>query len=123
MKDLKKYGVCLLFLMIFLLISLSFTTIFHYINVLSAKTSSLFNFIFLLIGTFLCGYKNGKKSTKNGWLEGIKLSALFLLFLNIIDIVFFKTSYDLPFFLFQLLLAFILTFGSMLGINKNIESH
>lgn len=123
MKDLKKYGVCLLFLMIFLLISLSFTTIFHYINVLSAKTSSLFNFIFLLIGTFLCGYKNGKESTKNGWLEGIKLSALFLLFLNIIDIVFFKTSYDLPFFLFQLLLAFILTFGSMLGINKNIESH
>lgn len=120
MNELKKIGTSLGFSFLFLLIGIFIITVFNYINIFSAKSTNIFKLIVLLFSFWMGGFISGKKSIKNGWLEGIKLSSIFIL-IFILSSLFFH-SFHAKNIIFYVLILGSTTLGSMIGINKKEDN-
>ncbi len=120
MNELKKLGISLGFSFLFLFISIFIITLLNYINVFSTKGTNIFKFIFLLISLFIGGFISGKKSFKNGWLEGIKLGGIFTLFFLLSSLLF--QSFHIKNIIFYSIIIGSTTIGSMVGINKKEDN-
>ncbi len=59
----------------------------------------------------------GKNSNSKAYLEGIKFSLIYILFIFLISILFFKTKIKIDILLYYLILVLTSMFGSMIGIN------
>ena len=116
MQNIKNILRISAYLLIYLLIFNTIITILNYFNICNYKIVNILKIITPLFTFIIGGFKIGKISIKNGWLEGIKLSAFtstILLFISII-FNFFKPEY----LIYLLILIFACTLGSMIGINK-----
>lgn len=120
MNELKKIGISLGFSFLFLFISIFIITFFNYISFFSSKSTNIFKFLFLLISLFIGGFISGKKSMKNGWLEGVKLGSIFILFFLISSLLF--QSFRIKNIIFYSIIMGSTTFGSMVGINKKDDT-
>ena len=118
MNYIKKIGKSLIYLISILLISNLILTIFSYINVIKGSGVVIFKIIILLISFFISGFIFGKSSTKKGWLEGIKISLIYLMLLIIIGILSNIKIFEIKNIIFYLIIIITTTFGSMVGINK-----
>ncbi len=117
MKYLKKLSLNLLYTVIFfILLSLILTT-FHYFNIINYQTIAIFKIIIPILTLFFGGLLMGKKATKNGWLEGLKISLIIISILTIITILINEFTPKILTFFLILILSSI--FGSIIGINKN----
>ena len=97
MKYLKTLSKTLLFTIIFFIFLTLLLTIFNYFNIINYQ---------LLMG---------KKASKNGWLEGLKISLIIIIILIIITLIINEFSpKKLTYFLILIISGI---FGSILGIN------
>ncbi len=93
-------------------------TFFNYINLIGSKTLSVLEILTPLIALFIGGFSIGRKSKKKGWLEGLKLSGIFLVILILFQYLGLQSSFSLKNILFYVLIVASTVFGSMIGINK-----
>ena len=73
-------------------------------------------FIIGIISFIIGGYFIGNKSTKKGYIKGIKFSLILIIFMIIISIIFNTFKYKS--IIYYLVLIISSTIGSMIGINK-----
>jgi putative membrane protein (TIGR04086 family) len=66
--------------------------------------------------TFILGIINGKKASKKGYLEGLKLGSIIILILLIFNLIFIR-KFSLNTFVYYLVIIASTTIGSMIGIN------
>lgn len=117
MKYLKTLSLNILYTIIFFIILSLLLTAFHYFNIINYKTLTIAKIIIPILTFFLSGLLMGKKATKNGWLEGLKISLIIIIILLIVTISIGKFTPKILTFYLILILAGI--FGSIIGINKN----
>lgn len=120
MNELKKIGISLGFSFLFLFISTFLITIFNYSGLFSSKATNIFKLIFLILSLFIGGFISGKKASKNGWLEGIKLGSIFMILFLLSSIL--LQSFHMKNIIFYCIILGSTTFGSMVGINKQEDS-
>lgn len=118
MKHLLKY---LGYYAIFLILLVFICSLLNLIGVNSTITN-LIIFIFNLGAFFIYGFKSGKKAISKGYLEGLKISGLFLLVLIAINLFSAKSFLNLSTLIYYIVLVLAGTLGSMLGINKKEDT-
>lgn len=118
MNFIKNVSISILYIVVSLLILTFILTLFSYFNIIGDKTVSIFKIIIPIISLFIGGFFIGKKSLRKGWLEGLKLSLIFLVFLVIFEYLALNQSFDIKNILYYLILSISSIFGSMIGISK-----
>lgn len=121
MNYLKNIGISLLYIIGIIIVGTFLISLLNYINFLGGKVLSIFKILIPIIALFTGGIMIGKKSNKNGWLEGLKLSLIFLIILLIFNYLALNTGFELKNLIYYLILIISTCFGSMIGINKKKE--
>lgn len=121
MNYIKKITKPILYIIIFIIGLTLFGTLLNYLNILNGKMLSIYEIISILISSFAGGFINGKRSDKKGWLDGLKLSLIFLVLLTIFNYLALNTSLSFKSIVFYVIVSISIIFGSMIGINKKIE--
>ncbi len=99
-----------------------FCSIFNYFNLFSMKVSHVLCYIYIILMGFFLGFCNGKHATKRGFIEGIKVGGILMLFLLLFNVIFFQSPFTFPRLFYYLLFLFVTIVGAMLGINKQENS-
>lgn len=118
MNYLKNVGISFLYIICFLLGLTFISTLFNYINLFGNTFVNILKVIIPIISLFVGGFVIGKRTGKKGWLEGIKLSLIFLAFLTIFNYLALDYSLSLKTVIYYFILIISTTFGSMIGVNK-----
>jgi len=118
MNYLKKLGFAFVYILASMFILTFVITLLSYANVMSDKTTSIFKIAIPIISLFIGGFYMGKRSRKAGYLEGLKIGAIFSLFLIIFNFLGLDNSFKAKYFLFYLILIATSVLGSMIGINR-----
>lgn len=112
----KKYVRTAIFLLISFLILVLVLNTLYYFDIISLKTSNIIRFIFSILILFFSGKGLGKKVSKNGYLEGIKLG-LFIVLLFFSLSLLFKVDFSINLAIYYIILFMSAMVGSMRGIN------
>ena len=120
MNYLKNVGISFIYIICFLLGLTFISTLFNYINLFGNTFINVLKVIIPIISLFVGGFVIGKRTGKKGWLEGIKLSLIFLAFLTIFNYLALDSSISLKTVIYYIILVIATTFGSMIGVNKFI---
>lgn len=123
MNYLKKAGISLLYIIGFILILTFLITLLNYFNIISKNVVSVFKIIIPIVSLFIGGFVTGKKSSQKGWLEGLKLSLIFLFIMILFNYLGLKNNIEFKNLLYYLIIIVSTCFGSMLGINYNKEEN
>lgn len=118
MNYLKKLGFAFVYILATMFVLTFVVTLLSYANVMSDKTTSIFKIAIPIISLFIGGFYMGKRSRKAGYLEGLKIGAIFSLFLIIFNFLGLDNSFKAKYFLFYLILIATSVLGSMIGINR-----
>jgi putative membrane protein (TIGR04086 family) len=70
----------------------------------------------MILAFIFSGFLKGKKSAKNGYIQGLKIGSFLVLILIILGTITFNFSFKSILYYIILILSAI--FGAMLGINK-----
>ncbi len=118
MNYLKNVGISFIYIICFLLGLTFISTLFNYINLFGNTFINVLKVIIPIISLFVGGFVIGKRTGKKGWLEGIKLSLIFLAFLTIFNYLALDFSMSPKTLIYYIILVIATTFGSMIGVNK-----
>lgn len=115
MNYLKKISVSTgisfgLFLMLSFLI-----TLLEYTGIISNNILKIIFTTMIFLSFLIGGISFGKKSLKKGWWEGIKLSAINIIFIIISTLIF--TGLSLKSSILYLIIFLATTIGSIIGVN------
>lgn len=123
MKKIKLYSKYIAYTSLSILISLLLLTTMYYFNILSTNITNYLRPIIILLNIFISSYILGKKSEKNGYLEGIKFGILMLFIFMFISLIFFKDGIKPRIIMYDFIIIGISMFGSMLGISKEKKNN
>lgn len=112
----KKYLFSFIFIICFIMISTLIFTFFNYINFINKETLSIFKITISFFSLFLGGIYIGRHSNKSGYLEGLKIGLIFIVFLLILNLL--LHSFELKNLFYYLILILSSIFGSIIGIQK-----
>lgn len=118
MKYLKAF---LITIGIFLLITLISSTL-SYFNIINDTFNNILKIISIIGGTFIGGIYIGLKSENKGYLEGIKIGGIILLFMISLSYLGFDNNFNIMNIIYYLVLFIISIVGSIIGINKKKET-
>lgn len=119
MKYLKSITKAIGIMVLMLLISTLFITLFHYFNIIGKKFVSILEIVVPILTLFIGGFLIGKTSEKKGWLEGLKLAFIFLILMILFNYLGLRNHLEIKNLIYYLILVISSMFGSMIGINKN----
>jgi len=118
MNYLKKLGISIIYILSFILILTFIFTLFNYIGILNNTAINIIKIIIPIISMFIGGFVQGKKTGKKGWLEGLKLSLIFLVILTLFNYLGLKSYLSFKVIIYYLILIISTMFGSIIGVNK-----
>lgn len=122
MTYVKNVGISFGFIIASILGFTLLVTLLHDINWIGVKTLSILEIIIPMLAMFLGGFQIGKRSKQKGWLEGIKLSLLFLILLILFQYLGLHSNFSIKSLLFYFLIIISSVLGSMVGINRKIPN-
>lgn len=122
MDDLKKLGFSYLYTNISILVVLLVITFLSIINFTSSKSTSILELISIILCLFVNSFLLGKKTSNKGYLEGLKLGFSISITYLLLSILVFNYNLNFKSILFYILIVIISMFGSMIGINKRLDS-
>ena len=122
MKQLELYGKKCLFFLIGIILIAFLLSILNYFNFLNKTITHLLSNAFTIIFCIYSGTTLGKKASKNGYLEGLKIGGLFILILLFLNIIFFSSPFSWKRILYYLIILATCIISSMIGINKKKQS-
>ena len=111
------YIISSLFILTFIISVLS------YFNIISDKIVSIFKIIIPIISLFIGGFYLGKRSNKKAFIEGLKLSLMYSIFIIIFNFLAFNSLFKFKYLLYYLILIISCILGSMIGINRKKTSN
>lgn len=117
MNYVKKISISLLYIIGVILISTLLITVFNYFNIISGASLSISKILICIISLFIGGIVIGRHSSKKGWLEGLKLSLVFLVILIIFNYLALGNAPALKNIIYYLIIVTSCIFGSIIGIN------
>lgn len=120
MNKLKQLGINILTALIFFIISLFVMTMLSYFNIINKTILNIGLFLTIILPIMLCSYKQGRKVSNKGYLEGLKVGFIFILLLVLINLI-LNGTFDLKNLIYYLIIIVSSTFSSMLGISKKEE--
>lgn len=112
----KLYLKSILWFIIPLLIFVLIINTLYYFDIINNTTIKYFKILSILISSFTCGFIRGKTSINKGYLNGLKLSSIIVLFFFILSLLF--KEFNLLDLIYYIIITLTITFGSMVGINK-----
>lgn len=118
MKYLKNIGIIFLIMLGIIFISSLILTTLNYFDIFSKGTLSIFKILIIIITYFIGGLLIGKKSSKKGWLEGLKFGLIISSILILFDLLGLQQKFDLKLIFYYMILITSTILGSMIGINK-----
>lgn len=118
MNYLKKLGISMIYILSFILGLTFIFTLLNYIGILNNTAINIIKIIIPVISMFIGGFIIGKKTGKKGWLEGLKLSLIFLIILTLFNYLGLKSTLSLKVIIYYLILIISTMFGSIVGVNK-----
>ena len=116
MNKIKKYIRPTIIWFIFLIVYLFLLVLLNYFQVLKLNSIIKFNFVTMALISFFFGLALGKKTTKKGYLEGLKLGFIIIFILLVLNLIFIR-AFNLNVFVYYLIILVGSIFGSMIGIN------
>lgn len=122
MNYLKKVGISLLYIIGIIFALTMIITILNYFNIISGTLLTISKILICVISLFIGGFIIGKKSSKKGWLEGFKLSIIFLLLLLLFNYLGLGALPELKNIIYYSIIIASCIFGSIIGINKNSKT-
>lgn len=116
MKSFKNILKSLSIMVLLFIIETLLITVFGYFNIINYKLLNTIKMILVIITFIIGGFIIGKKSSKKGWLEGLKLST----FITAIMLIFslFLKYFKIEYLIYLTVLIISGVLGSMIGINK-----
>jgi len=114
MKYFKSF---VLFLLCFIVLFFIFNSL-SYFDIVGNNFIYLSNFIFFFISSFISGIYIGLNSLNKGYLEGIKVGGIIILFLFSISIFFTNKLFSIYLIVIYFLVVLFSIVGSIIGINK-----
>ena len=118
MNYLKNLGISLLYIICFLLGLTFIGTLFNYIGLFNNTVIKIVKVIIPIISLFIGGFVIGKRIGRKGWLEGLKLSLIFLIILTLFNYLGLKSGLSLKVGIYYIILIVATILGSILGVNK-----
>jgi len=118
MRYLKNLGISLLYIIGFMLILTFIGTLFNYIGLLNSSVIKIVKVIIPVLSMFIGGFVIGKRQGKNGWLEGLKLSLIFLIILTLFNFLGLNHSFSVKSIIYYIILTVSTILGSIIGVNK-----
>lgn len=119
MKMLKYFKTIGLIILINLLFSF-IITLFHYFDLFSLGTIKTIKLIGVIISMFVGGVYIGKRSSKKGYLEGIKIASIFVLLILLFTLI--SKNFELKAIVYYLIIFISSTVGAMIGIQKKKDA-
>lgn len=116
MEKLKKYLMPSLIWFGIFLFYLIILVIFNYLGFLHLSSIVKINFVVISLMTLIFGIINGKKTSKKGYLEGLKYGGIIVGVLFLLNLIFYR-NFNLYILLYYLIVIASSTIGSMIGIN------
>lgn len=116
MEKFKKYlKPTLVFLGIFAFYLVTLL-ILNYTGLVKLDSIVKINFVVMSIMTLFLGIIEGKKTSKKGYLEGLKLGSIVICILFLLNLMFYR-YFSVYLLLYYLVIIASSTIGSMIGIN------
>lgn len=116
--DVLKYFKALAYILI-PIVALNFIlSILYYLNFISSGIVNYLKLFVVVISMLIGGIYIGRKATKNGWIEGLKIGLSMIILLFIISYLAFDKGINIKTFIYYFILLASSVFGSMIGINK-----
>lgn len=112
----KNLYMSILYFFIAILLFTILITISNYFNLLSPSLISKLKIILPISAIFISSFVLGTKSSKLGYLEGIKLGVIIVLIFIIISVL--AKSFLVKSLVYYLILLLTSILGAMIGINK-----
>ena len=120
MNYLKKIGIGFSYIIAISLISVLLLTVLNYFSIIGSKMFVFLEIVIAFISMFIGGFIVGKRSNQKGWLEGLKFGGIFLIFIVILNLI-LKNDIEIKNIIYYIIILFSTIFGSIIGINKNID--
>lgn len=122
MNYLKNISIALLYIIGIIFGTTMLITVLNYFNIITGTTLTISKILICVISLFVGGIVIGRKSSKKGWLEGLKLSLIFLVLLTIFNYLGLNSPLKLKNLLYYIIIIVSCVFGSIIGINKKIDN-
>lgn len=113
-----KYLKGLLYIFMPMIILTLLLTILNYFDILSSKILNYILLLIPLVSIFIGGIYVGKRSSKKGYIEGLKISGMFILLILLLSYLGLDQKLELRNIIYYLMLTLTSVFGSIIGINK-----
>lgn len=121
MKVVKKYLLTLLSIIISLIVMTLVLTALYYFDYISTDTYKILKISIIVLTLIINSIVLGRSSIKNGYLDGIKLGIMLILFCTLVAFV--QKNISIKLILYNIIILITTTLGSMIGINtKKIEN-
>lgn len=120
MNKILNYGRLIL---IFIILELFVTFIMSFLNLLGVN-SGITTILLLLLNViifFVLNFINAHKEKQKGYLQGIILGILFLLFMFLIKIILFHSGFKISTVIYYIILFIVSILGGMFGVNKKSD--
>ena len=117
MKNIKNYGISILIMIIVFFFLSLLLTLLSYFDIISDKTLSIFEIICIIFIMLTGGFLTGLKSSKKGWMEGLKTGLIFYIILILINIMLIH-NFNFKMLIYYLILLIPSILGGMIGILK-----
>ena len=122
MNYLKKVGIALLYIIGIILVATMLVTVFNYFNIITGTALTISKILICVISLFVGGFVIGRRSSKKGWLEGLKLSLIFLVIISLFNYLGLGNAPQLKNLIYYSIIIISCIFGSIIGINKKIDN-
>ena len=115
----KKYLFSILITFISIIVTLLITTTLYYFNIINHTTYNILKIFLFIISLFINSFILGKKTSKKGYLEGLKLSLPIIILFLIISLI--TNNFKPTIIIYYLIILITSIFGSMVGISTKKE--
>lgn len=115
--NIRKYLESFILFLISILTSSIITTILSYFNIINSKTSNIIEIVLFIVSIIISSIYLGKKSDQKGYLEGLKLGIIIILFLALFNLGFVQ-NFGIAQIFFYLMAIVVPIVGAIIGINS-----
>ena len=122
MTNIKKYFISFLYILGLIFVLTLVLTVLNYFDVINGNVLNILKIVITILSTFVGGFLVGKNSNEKGYLEGIKLALIYVVFIFLLSILGFSDKITLNTFLYYAIIILSTMLGGMFGINKKVIS-
>jgi len=110
------YFKCLLGFILPILFMLLIVNLMYYFDIINNNIVKFLKIFVVICSSFITGIIRGYNSINKGYINGIKLSSIIVIFLFIISIL--LNEFNIKDIIYYIIIILSVTFGAMVGINK-----